>query len=1105
MKAGHWKACLLRNTVLVSMLGAMTAVPALSQEDDVVRTQTAGDDTATMDTVLVTGSRIARDSNLVASGPVQSVTSDDILNSGNFNIAEVINDLPALLASTTSEQTTQTATTLGTNVLNLRGMGSSRTLVLVNGRRHVSGVEGTQAVDVGSIPSALIESVEVLTGGASAVYGADAVTGVVNFILKDDYEGTEFDFTKGLSSEGDAGQLRGFVVHGKNFADGRGNVTFSAEYTKDEGLRKGDRPFTAGYATAADWANPALRFQEGDIGSSTPNFAQFYNFDNTGLYPRGLSIPSAANFVSAYTAAFGSAPTLTSAEQALIDRAAGAFPRVIGRFPTFSITSAGGIVVPADFSLAPGVDVDGNGIDDCLDSFVGYNSSFDGAASFGLLGGCWNVLGGGQVVPVQDGLIAGDFNHFGGSGIIPDDLQHIIAPEDKVALNLNGKYEALPGVTFYGEAKYVVQNVRQQSPYNTYWDLIYIDPANPFIPESLQGVADNSGGLFITRDHTDLGENIDKVRRETQRYVAGVTAEFNDDWVLDISANYGQFELRTRDGNRPYIDRLLAATDVRTDVNGNPICASELGILDYPTAPFDIPPWDGGFYTFTPGAGECVPLNPFGVGSISQEAVDWVTTTTETRQKITQRVLAVNLVGDSSDWISLQGGPIGFALGAEFRAEKSLATYDPLALGIIPIDAIDADGNPVPAGSNLSDVSGQNSLVWDPAAQLANSTGSFDAFDYYAEVSAPVLSELPGAYNLTIDAAARMAQYSTIGDALTWKVGATYAPFQGLSFRVTQSEAIRAPNITELFSPDQGATFRPIDPCSAEQIPTAPDPGLRAANCAALGLPATYVDPLSARFFGVRGGNPDLQEETATTFSAGFVLQPTFIPGFSLTVDYWDIDIENAISTVSAQDIVDLCVDSSSINNEYCPLIGRVSNPASPQFGGFNFLRQSSVNFGRLEAAGVDFQALYRFDLGQNTFSIGVGGTIQDKLDRYFDPADPTKVDPELGELFYPKEAGTAFIGYDRGGLSLKWTTNYQGEQLLAGAEIEDYLDIFGPSVMMDPVYVHNVSGSYRMDNGISLRAGVNNVTNEEPFITEFSWPTGARGRYFYVGTNIRF
>ena len=1058
-----------------------------------------------METVLVTGSRIARDSNLVGSGPVQSVSSEDILSSGDFNITEVINDLPALLASTTSEQTTQTADTLGTNVLNLRGLGSSRTLVLVNGRRHVSGVEGTQAVDVGSIPSALIESVEVLTGGASAVYGADAVTGVVNFILKDDYEGTEFDFTQGLSGQGDAGQMRAFVVHGDNFADGRGNITFSAEYTEDQGLRKGDRDFTAGYATAADWGNPALLFQQGDIGSSTPNFSQYYNFDNTGLFSRGLNIPSADDFIADYTATFGSAPTLTAAEIDLINRAAGAPPRIFAKFPTFSITSAGGVIAPGDFSLAPGVDVDGNGVSDCLDSFVGYNSSLDGAASFGLAGGCWNVLAGGQVVPTEDGLIAGNFNHFGGSGVIPDDLQHIIAPEDKLAFNLNGNYEIAPGVTVYGEAKYVVQNVKQQSPYNTYWDLIYIDPGNPFIPDSLQGVADDTGGLYITRDHTDLGENIDEVRRETQRYVAGIKAEFNEDWTLDISANYGQFDLRSKDANRPYIDRLLAATDVRADVNGNPICASEIGILDYPTAPFDIPPWDGGYYSFTPGAGQCVPLNPFGVGSISQEAVDWVTTTTEFREKVTQKILSVNIIGDSSDWISLQGGPVGFAAGVEYRGEESVATYDPLALGIVPIDGLDAAGNPVPAGSLLSDVSGQNSLVWDPAAQLANSSGRFDAFDYYTEVSAPILSELPLAHNLTIDGAVRMAHYSTIGDALTWKIGGTYAPFEGLSFRVTQSEAIRAPNISELFSPDQGATFRPIDPCDAAQIPTAPDPALRAANCAALGLPATYTDPLGSRFFGVQGGNPDLEQETATTFSAGFVLQPTFLQGFSLTVDYWDIEIDDAISNVSAQDIVDLCVDSASTSNEYCPLIGRITDTSSPAFGGFNFLRQSSVNFGRLEAAGVDFQAMYQFNLGPNIFSLGVGGTVQDKLDRYFDPSDPTRVDPELGEIFYPKEAGSAFIGYDRDGLSLKWSTNYQGEQLLSGAEIEDYLDIFGPSVMMDPVYVHNVSGSYRLENGISVRAGVNNVTDEEPFITEYSWPTGSRGRYFFVGTNISF
>jgi len=160
--------------------------------------------------VVVVGSRIARDPNAGANVPVQSVSSDDIQLSGKLDLGEVLSELPSLLTSNTSSNSatgifgtgsgeTAGASEVGETILQLRGLGVERTLVLVNGRRHVSGVAGTQAVDIGSIPQQLIERVEVLTGGASAIYGADAVTGVVNFVMKDDYEGLNFNVVGGLS------------------------------------------------------------------------------------------------------------------------------------------------------------------------------------------------------------------------------------------------------------------------------------------------------------------------------------------------------------------------------------------------------------------------------------------------------------------------------------------------------------------------------------------------------------------------------------------------------------------------------------------------------------------------------------------------------------------------------------------------------------------------------------------------------------------------------------------------------------------------------------------------------------------------------------------
>ncbi len=221
--------------------------------------QESADETAdetVVEKIQVTGSRISRDPNLAAPSPVQSISAQEIQVSGEFSITDVINDIPALFSSTTAESSIDSGFADGANILNLRGLGSARTLTIVNGRRHVGGVGGSAAVDVGSIPMALIESVDVLTGGASAVYGADAVTGVVNFNLRDDFEGFEVDIQTGRSGENDAEQLSISSVWGTNFDNDRGNFAVSVEYQDDKGLRVSERDDGLIRGSARDWTNP---------------------------------------------------------------------------------------------------------------------------------------------------------------------------------------------------------------------------------------------------------------------------------------------------------------------------------------------------------------------------------------------------------------------------------------------------------------------------------------------------------------------------------------------------------------------------------------------------------------------------------------------------------------------------------------------------------------------------------------------------------------------------------------------------------------------------------------------------------------------------------
>lgn len=1121
-------------------IGSMIASPLLLAQEDA------------LEEVVITGSRLQR-SNMNAAQPVSTISAQDLNNSPSVDVAEVLNDNPTLLSSVTSNNSLDSepnnvgsADNVGGSALNLRGLGYNRTLTLVNGRRHVAGIEGTSSVDVSTIPSALIERVEVLTGGASAVYGADAVTGVVNFVLKENFEGAEANFRTGLSAEGDAETNSASFLFGQNFADNKGNVVLGVQYDYSAGLREGARDHTANNALWNDDVNPALRFQKGDIDPATmPNLARFFSFENTGRYPYGLRIPTTSAFNTSFSRAFGAAPTLTAAEEALLARPAASAPRAFLPGRVFSITGAEGIVAIGDFGsaqtpLGSEPDLDGNGTPDCLDSFTGYNSSLDGAASFGAAGGCW-VLQDGKPVPYKDGLIAGNFNQFGAEqSYIAPNRAFIIPRENKASINLNATYDLTPSHTLFAETKYVRHEVAFGGGGHQFFDLLYGAPDNPFLPAELAAFANNDGvdfvgpgGLYLTRDPDDWGPNVAKNERDTMRFVAGLRGDIGDTgFTYELSANYGKFERTMKRPEEMITDRFFAAIDVVTDpATGQAVCRSDLDPTAYPrTTPFDIPTYVGEgapspFLTFTPGDGSCKPANIWGGrGSVSQEALDFMTYTRTVQDEIEQTVFSGFVSGDSEAWFSLPAGPISFAVGGEWREEQSAQTFDAYDRGVIQVAGVTADGIVHKPGDLSSALGITAALGGDPSTALANSSASYDVWDMFAEVEVPLLAGLPFAEELTLETAVRRADYSTFGTNTTYKVGGVWEPLSGYRVRANLSEAVRVPNLFELYSPQQGARFRPADPCDVAQISSAADPALRQANCVqnlqALGVPAdklfdgsgnyAFVDPLSAGFPGVIGGNANLQPEEATTKTVGFVIQPDFLQDLTLTVDYWQIEIDQAISEISAQNIVDSCYDSPSINNPFCELIGRVDNPSSAQAGGLNFLRQVQLNFGAAVTEGVDFTAGYSFDVGPYTLGLVAGGTKVNKLEfiEPTNPGEPPSIDNELGEARRPEWSGQVTANFMYEDLSLSWTTQYLGEQLLGyedGAEIETAMQNFGPAAFTDEFYTHNLNGSYLFSDQMTVFGGINNVTDEQPFRTEYAYPVSPVGRAFYLGLNYQF
>ena len=1095
----------------------LIADPAAAQDiavdpDDGLETQD--------DAIVVVGSRIQRDANEVAPSPIATVNAEDIRRTGVVDATEALREIPALSNSGTVADSLQNgAGGIGQATLNLRGLGSVRTLVLVNGQRHVSGVAGSQIVDVSTIPTGLVERVEVLTGGASAIYGADAVTGVVNYVLRDDLDGFLLDATAGISGDGDGftGSIDG--AYGINFADNRGNVTFAAGYSDVEQLLQRDRPFYADngrFNTGTTYPSPLRRFQRGDIGGSTPNFAQFFNIDN-GLLPFGFSIPTADEFIADFADTFGTTPTLTAAELALIDRAANAPALAYQADPRFAISSGAGLIFRRDFGFFD-ADINGNGVNDCQESFIGL-TGFGG-------GGCYVSTADGGVKIFEDGIIASSSNQFGGDGA-PERVSGatLIPGNERFYGNLLANYELFDGIEAFVDAKYVNSDTASQNPYNTFYDSLLIFADNPFIPAVLQDDADAAGGLRVSRDFTDLGLARQLAERETYRVVGGLRGEFGgtSEFAWEVSANYGRFESEIQNENTVLPDRLFAAIDVVDEgeflngrPNGNLVCRSDLdNEARHPGSQF-FPVIEGGFFTFTPGDGTCRPANLFrGERSVSQAAVDFITVTTVNRAQLEQFVATASLIGDTSSFFELPGGPVGFAVGAEYRDESSAFEFDPLTRGIAQVDAPD-----IQAGQFIGDVSGNQQLVFDAQTRSFNTEGQFDVAEIFGEINIPIVSDRPFFETLELSGAARYSDYSTVGDTFTWSVSGIYAPIEDIRLRGTYSRAVRAPNISELFDPQQGTVFRPSDPCDASQIAVLDSAAaqLRQANCVAafqnLGASAAdystngvydYADPLTARFSGTTGGNPDLTEETATTYTFGGVLTPRFVPGLVLSVDYYNIEIEDAINVVGAQDIVDSCYDSTNFpDNQFCGQFTRNGTAGSPTFLGFTFLEQTQLNFGRIETAGIDGTIAYNFDIG--AFDVGARASVNwvDRLDFFFDPTDPTLVDPELREEQRPEWAGVGSLSVGYGPVSVRYGLQYVGSTAFAGIEIETADAQVGEAGFADEYWIHDLAVTYEASDRFSVYAGVNNLTDEEPYPTNFAYPVNPYGRYFFVGLSIR-
>ncbi len=447
-----------------------------------------------------------------------------------------------------------------------------------------------------------------------------------------------------------------------------------------------------------------------------------------------------------------------------------------------------------------------------------------------------------------------------------------------------------------------------------------------------------------------------------------------------------------------------------------------------------------------------------------------------------QSVLTGFVTGDLAWLFELPGGAVSYAVGAEYREERS---------------------KDIPPSEDRLGLTFGN--VIEPTL------GDFDVREVFAEATVPILADLPLASELTLDAAVRFSDYSTIGETTTWKAGARWAPIPDLTFRATKAEAVRAPNVGELFGA-QSQTFEFIDdPCDAEALNEGT--AARIANCATLltnlGVadPAAFNDLNTAKISGISSGNSSLQEESAETFTVGLVAQPRFLRNFTAALDYYKIDISDAINQASSQEIADECVDQPSLANPFCPLVER--EPGTGRIVGFSVV---PVNVAEFTTEGYDFSIRYVLDPADfgvqqdlGTFGLNLVVNKLETLEFINIPGAPA--DDDLGEADVPEWQANFDLTWDRGPWRVNYGFNYFDETRRFEVEqIAGEPDIASPDdIELDALFTHDISARFDVNDRFALYAGVNNFTDQEPDAGSSTYPVSPVGRFFFIGftTNV--
>jgi iron complex outermembrane receptor protein len=874
----------------IAMAGATAAAPAAFSQTAVASTEPAPE----LQEVVVTGSRIQQNPNDVSISPIVSVTALEIAQTGLVRTEDLLNNLPQVVAEFGSGQSISSN---GTATVSLRGLGSQRTLVLIDGRRMAPGAGlGTSAsADINQIPAAMIQRVDVLTGGASAVYGADAVAGVVNFVMDTHFQGVRLDADYGYNSyKNDNQQYLGLLaaagdqippsttnaganrsasfLAGSNFADGKGNATVYFTYLN---------------------SSPAIGYQYDYAGCTL-------NTPSVLPGPGGL-------------------------------KCGGSSSSATGRFLEL------GKVGASNFSTLADVTVDKTVPGGAFAPYTAADSYNYGALSY--------------LQRQAERYTAGAFLNYDVSDYSNVYSEFMFARNtSQAAYGPSGAFAFLTPVISCANPLLSAQEMATLcSPANIAANQATYGPGGVSPNPKVTG---NNILLYLARRSVESGPRLDNYSSNNFREVLGVKGKIADPWSYDayaqvtitqVADNQGDYLGTSQINNALNVVPNPAVGGIAALPAGAPVCQSVLNGSDT----------------------KCVPWNIYQPGGVTAAQLAYLQVPSTYAIAETEYIAHVDVTGDLGKYgIQIPTASSGLIvnLGAEWREEKYVLSPDYIF---------------------------QNGLNSGGAGAIQPIDGQFRVGEAFTEMTLPIMDDKPGAYALSANAGYRYSSYTDGFDTNTYKFGLEWAPIRDIRFRGGYNRAIRAPSIEELYAPQTIGAGGTADPCwGASTNPGNPTAGTvnghTFAFCANTGVTAAefgHILPNPAAQINTSvGGNQSLTPEKADTYTAGFVFQPSFLPNFVASIDYYDIKIQNTITSLSSNTIVNNCGLTALAT--LCALIHRGAGTGSLWFNNTDFVNADTVNIGTVSTKGVDVESHYLYDIGaMGKLTFNLAGTYTNSFD----------------------------------------------------------------------------------------------------------------------------